>query len=177
MNLVTRQRVIWIAVPLAVGLVVPSLVVFCLQVFVGHIPASAAAVDILRSQFAEGENAFLGAIFGLIPFVALSVICGRRARGFAAPRLACLPWHRWIDRYSCPHDSGPCFSLVSDVRAGPHVLDGCDRVSLHPVLLPGHHGYRRDRRLAVLNASVFSSHTAGNGISARRCVTEHTIFA
>ena len=90
MNMVSRQRVIWIAVPLAIGLLVPSLVVFCLQVFVGHIPVSAAVADIMRGQFAEGENAFFGAVFGLIPFAALAAICVRGSRTLTPARLACV---------------------------------------------------------------------------------------
>lgn len=90
MNSVTQQRVIWVAVPVAIGMIVPSLVVFYLQVFVGHIAPAAAVADILHGQFAEGENAFLGAVFGLIPFAALSAICARAAGAMTPLRLACI---------------------------------------------------------------------------------------
>jgi len=90
MNVKARQRLIWVAAPLAIGLVVPSLVILCLEVFVGGVPPSAAAADILERQFSEGDNLFLIAAFGLIPFVALSIVCAVAAGRLAPSRLACL---------------------------------------------------------------------------------------
>jgi hypothetical protein len=90
MNARTKQRLIWVVTPLAIGLLVPSLVIFCLEVFVGRVSASAAATDVLQRQFSEGDNLFLLAAFGLIPFAALSVICAVAAARLTAPRLACL---------------------------------------------------------------------------------------
>jgi hypothetical protein len=58
MNERTRQRLIWVAAPLAIGLIVPSLVIFYLEVFVGLISPPAAAADILQRQFSEDDNLF-----------------------------------------------------------------------------------------------------------------------
>jgi hypothetical protein len=44
----------------------------------------------MERQFAEGENLFLLALFGLVPFVALSVVCRVAARRLSSVRLACL---------------------------------------------------------------------------------------
>lgn len=85
-----KQRQIWVATPLVVGLVVPSLVIFYLEVFVGHIAPLAATRDILERQFSEGDNLFLLAAIGLIPFAALSAICAAAASRFTPARLACL---------------------------------------------------------------------------------------
>ena len=60
--------------PIIVGLISPSLVIFYLQVFVGGYSVSASLSDILSRQFAEGENLFLLAVIGLVPFVLLSAI-------------------------------------------------------------------------------------------------------
>jgi len=72
------------------GLIVPSLVILYLEVFVGHISPSIAVERILGRQFSEGNNLFLLAVFGLIPFVALSVICSVAATRLTPVRLACL---------------------------------------------------------------------------------------
>lgn len=80
----------WCAAALAVGLLTPSLVIFCLAVFVGHIGPGAALADVLRRQFAEGDNLFLLAAYGLIPFVALCVVCLAASRRLSPPRLACV---------------------------------------------------------------------------------------
>lgn len=85
-----KQRLIWVISPLVIGLVVPSLVIFYLEVFVGRISPSAAAADILEKQFSEGNNLFLLAAIGLIPFAVLSAICAVAASRFTPPRLACL---------------------------------------------------------------------------------------
>ena len=90
MNEHNRKRLIWVATPLAIGLLVPSLIIFLLEIFVGHISPSAAAVDILKRQFSEGDNLFLLAAFGLIPFAVLSATCAIAAGRLTPPRLACL---------------------------------------------------------------------------------------
>ena len=48
------------------------------------------AVHIWERQFAEGQNLFLLAAFGLIPFAALSAICAVAASRLTPIRLACL---------------------------------------------------------------------------------------
>ena len=85
-----NQRLIWLAIPLITGLIVPSLVIFYLEVFVGHISPFTALVDILERQFSEGNNLFLLAIFGLIPFIALSVACAIAASRLTPVRLMCF---------------------------------------------------------------------------------------
>jgi hypothetical protein len=75
---------------LAFGLVVPSFILFCLQVFVGNIAPLTAIGEILRRQFAPGHNYFLLAVFGLIPFGVLSIVCFVAARRLPPARLACV---------------------------------------------------------------------------------------
>ena len=85
-----KQRLIWVITPLVIGLVVPSLIIFYLEVFVGHIAPLVAAEDIMERQFSDGDNLFLLAAIGLIPFVALSAICADAASRLTPSRLACL---------------------------------------------------------------------------------------
>jgi hypothetical protein len=84
------QRLVCVLAPLAVGLVAPSLVVFCVEVLVGNVSLSDAAADISRRQFSEGNNLFLLAAIGLLPFAVLSAICVFAARRLSPARLACL---------------------------------------------------------------------------------------
>ena len=86
----TKQALKWSFVFLAIGLVTPSLIIFCLEIFVGHINPVTSIADILRRQFAEGDNLFLLALFGLIPFAALSMACFVAARRLESSRLACV---------------------------------------------------------------------------------------
>jgi hypothetical protein len=71
---IRRQKWIWLWLPLAVGLVTPSLVILVLDVFVGHTPVGRAVASVLARQFAPGDNLFLIAALGSIPFVILSLI-------------------------------------------------------------------------------------------------------
>ncbi len=86
----TKQALQWSLASLAIGLLTPSLIIFCLEIFVGHIHALTSITDILHRQFAEGHNLFLIAAFGLIPFAALSAVCFVVARWLHPPRLACV---------------------------------------------------------------------------------------
>ncbi|MCQ8895219.1 hypothetical protein NQT62_02050 [Limnobacter humi] len=90
MSPLTKQRLFWLLSPPLIGLLVPSLVIFCLQVWVGHIPPSAALADILARQFAAGENLFYLALIGLIPCVLLSVLCFAMAGSLHSNRLWCV---------------------------------------------------------------------------------------
>jgi hypothetical protein len=63
-----------IAIPLIVGLLSPSLVIFVLQVFVGEYTVTESLSKIIRKQFESGHNLFLLALIGLIPFALLSLI-------------------------------------------------------------------------------------------------------
>jgi hypothetical protein len=75
---------------LGVGLITPSVIIFCLEIFVGNVSPLAAIADILRRQFAKGHDLFSIALWGLIPFVALSVACFIAARRLAPSRLTCV---------------------------------------------------------------------------------------
>jgi hypothetical protein len=86
----TKQRLFWLIAPLVVGLLAPSIIIFCLEVFVGRINPFSSIADILRRQFAEGENLFLIALFGLIPFALLSVISVVAVRYLSPARLTCV---------------------------------------------------------------------------------------
>lgn len=72
MNSNTASNRLCIFGPLLIGLVTPSLVMFFLAVFVGHVSPHSAAIDILQRQFAKGHNLFLIALFGLIPLTLYS---------------------------------------------------------------------------------------------------------
>lgn len=86
----TRQALHWSLASCAIGLILPSLIIFCLEIFVGRIAPLTSLADILRRQFAEGHNLFLIAAFGLIPFAALSAICFVASRWLTPRRLACV---------------------------------------------------------------------------------------
>lgn len=76
----TNHKKICIALPIFIGLITPSLVLFAVQVFVGNIAPYSAVIDILKMQFASGHNLFLLALFGLIPFFTLSTILNHHFR-------------------------------------------------------------------------------------------------
>jgi hypothetical protein len=101
----TKHKLFWCLSPLAIGLLVPSLVILCLEVFVGHISLFTAATDILRRQFAKGHNLFLLALFGLIPFAVLSVACliasvSPNQRGLYEHWWEWRRWRLWLSHYS-----------------------------------------------------------------------------
>ncbi|HET6407464.1 MAG TPA: hypothetical protein VFG14_06250 [Chthoniobacteraceae bacterium] len=86
----TRQALHWSTAAIAIGLVLPSYIILCLEVFIGRISPLASIAGILERQFAHGHNLFLIAAFGLIPFAVLSVACFVAARWLNASRLACV---------------------------------------------------------------------------------------
>ena len=86
----TKQALNWSLVFFAIGLVTPSLIIFFLEVSVGHINPFVSVAHILRRQFAEGDNLFLLAVFGLIPFAVLSMACFVAARRLHSSRLTCV---------------------------------------------------------------------------------------
>jgi hypothetical protein len=75
---------------LVFGLITPSLILFATEVVVGRVGAGTALADVLRRQFAEGENLFLLALLGLIPFAVLSIVCFFAAKRMTGLRLTCL---------------------------------------------------------------------------------------
>ena len=86
----TKQALRWSIASFAIGLITPSLIIFCLEVFVGHINPLVSLADILSRQFSDGDNLLLLAAFGLIPFAALSVACFVATRWLSSSRLACV---------------------------------------------------------------------------------------
>jgi hypothetical protein len=76
----TKQSIYWSLGVLIIGLITPSAIIFCLEVFVGDINPLVASRDILHRQFAGGHNLFLIALLDLIPFALLSMICLVAAR-------------------------------------------------------------------------------------------------
>ena len=85
-----REALIWSLRCLAIGLVSPSAIIFCLDVLVGHMDPLTSMASILRRQFAQGHNLLLIALFGLIPFTVLSAACFLAARRMQSTRLACV---------------------------------------------------------------------------------------
>ena len=81
-------KLFWPILPLAVGLITPSTIVLSLETVVGGKPLHVALTDIAARQFAEGENLFLLALFGLLPFVVLSIFCLIANRFLSPVRLA-----------------------------------------------------------------------------------------
>jgi hypothetical protein len=79
-----------IYLPVILGGLTPSLVIFILEVFVGHIPPIHSALSILERQFAEGHNLFLIMVFGFIPFAILIGITVGLSRTVKGKRLDCL---------------------------------------------------------------------------------------
>jgi len=71
---------------LIVGIVTPSIVIFLLEITVADIAPSVSMKDIAHRQFAEGHNLFPLAMFGLIPFVALSLLLFDLSRKLTTPR-------------------------------------------------------------------------------------------
>ncbi len=65
----------YLLISLILGLILPSLVIFILEVFWGHINPFAAIVDIIKRQFGGGHNLFLIMLFGLIPFCCADWYC------------------------------------------------------------------------------------------------------
>lgn len=82
-----RQRVLLAGLPIAIGMVTPSLALLGVQVLVGRIAIDVAVVDVLQQQFAAGHNLFVLSLIGLIPFVALSAMMSK--------------YSKWRTRRSC----------------------------------------------------------------------------
>ncbi len=75
---------------LIIGFLIPSLVIYCLDVFVSENTPADALAETLRKQFAEGENIFLLAAIGLLPFIVLSIACFIAAYRLNPAKLACF---------------------------------------------------------------------------------------
>lgn len=86
----TRHALRWSLTSLAIGLVLPSLIIFSVEVFVGGISPFTSIANVLGRQFSDGNNLYLIAAFGLIPFAAFSIACFVAARQLSSPRLNCV---------------------------------------------------------------------------------------
>jgi len=85
-----KQTLFWTLAPMGVGMIVPSAIIFLLAVAVAHTGPLDAMADIVRKQFAPGENLFFLSLLGLIPFAALSLACFFASRHLPPMRLACV---------------------------------------------------------------------------------------
>lgn len=83
-------KLFWLILPLFVGLVTPSAIILGLETIVGRRSFQAAFWEIVSRQFAKGENLFLLALIGLIPFVLLSIFSFVAAWFMSQRRLACM---------------------------------------------------------------------------------------
>jgi len=64
----------WLLMPLVVGFVAPSIIILAVELFVAGMPLHGAIRDVASRQFASGNNLFLLAAVGLIPFLLLTGI-------------------------------------------------------------------------------------------------------
>jgi hypothetical protein len=85
-----RESWPWLLLPLVIGLVTPSLVIFLLQVWVGGRSTGSAMEDIATKQFAPGGHLFLFTAWSLIPFLLLSCFLLVLPANFPRTRIACL---------------------------------------------------------------------------------------
>ena len=86
----------YIYFPLAVGILIPSLVIFILEVFIAKISPFKSVLDILHRQFAEGQNLFLIMVLSFIPFGALILLTWVLEAKVDSSRLACIFWGGFI---------------------------------------------------------------------------------
>ena len=89
-----KRRYFWF--PLAVGILIPSMVIFFLQVFFARISPLKAIIDILQMQFGKGDNLFLLMVFSFIPFGLLMIETFVLEAKVHAIRLACIFWGGFI---------------------------------------------------------------------------------
>lgn len=75
---------------IAIGLLMPSFVVFYLETSLGNIPCAVALRHILERQFAPSENLFILALIGLVPFLILSLILFALSHKLETKRFWCL---------------------------------------------------------------------------------------
>ena len=83
-----RKRHIYL--PVILGFLTPSLVIFILEVFVGNMSPARSIADILSRQFAHGHNLFLLMAFGLIPFAILIGATALFSRKLKGRQLDCV---------------------------------------------------------------------------------------
>ena len=76
--------------PIAIGVLTPSLIIFLLEVFVGRISLIRSVITILQRQFAAGHNLFLIMIIGFIPFAILMGITAIVSIKIKGKQLDCI---------------------------------------------------------------------------------------
>lgn len=79
-----------VLIPLFIGIITPVLIIFALEVTIGHIHPLVSLEQIAHHQFAAGENLFLLAIIGLIPFAILSCFLQRMRLKLTTTGLCCV---------------------------------------------------------------------------------------
>ena len=82
----------YILIPIIAAILTPSLVIFILEIFVGHISPFKSMGNIIEKQFASGHNLFLIMVFGLIPFVILTGILAPIFRKIKGKRFDLIFW-------------------------------------------------------------------------------------
>jgi hypothetical protein len=82
--------------PLSAGILIPSLVIFFLQIFVAGIAPIRSISDILHKQFASGHNLFLLMVWSFVPFGALILLTYVMSRKLKSFRLAAIFWGAFI---------------------------------------------------------------------------------
>ena len=85
-----RTQLYWILLPPALGAIIPSAVIFCLQVFVANISPLVALADVIQRQAGKDTQLWVIAAINIIPFVTLSIICSFLARSIPQRRLNCI---------------------------------------------------------------------------------------
>jgi uncharacterized protein (TIGR02145 family) len=86
----------YIYFPLAAGILIPSLVIFILEVFIAKMSPFKSVLDILHRQFADGQNLFMVMVFSFIPFGALLLLTLVLKAKVDSSRLACIFWGGFI---------------------------------------------------------------------------------
>jgi len=144
-----RSGAFWAYTSLTVGFLIPSTTIFFLDVFIGLNSPKSAWETILTRQFAAGDNLFVLALYGLIPFMVLwGCVSACRSSPVADPGHVRGRWRS--DRRFKFHDRGALRRLVSALRRRTHVVYGCDRLRIHPVLLSRAAGSRPARGLGCV---------------------------
>lgn len=86
----------YLYLPLAAGILTPSLIILFLQVLIAKMSPIKAVLDILHKQFAEGHNLFILMLWSFIPFGALILLTYVLEIKVQSKRLACIFWGGFI---------------------------------------------------------------------------------
>jgi hypothetical protein len=86
----------YLYLPLAAGILTPSLVIFVLQVFIAKISPFKSILDILQRQFSKGDILFLLMVMSFIPFGLLMILTYSLEFRIKKMRLAFIFWGGFI---------------------------------------------------------------------------------